>query len=627
MTKRCFASVTATALVALLPALASAQDFDLGTIIVSGGFTPVDAARYGRSVSVVTGEDLEDRGITTVQNALRVVPGLSVHSSGASYTQVRIRGAESNHTLILIDGVEAAGGDGEYILTGLETANIERIEVLRGPQSVFYGSNASAGVVNIITKSGGDGTRYGGAVEYGNGWSANAHVSTRGDRGGLSFTLSRTDDEGWDYSNDGGEKDGIRRTSLGLKGDWAATDQLTFGIVARTSDEDYDFDESSFSATNADNLINDDTTKMTDREERQLQLWAEFDAMGGQMMHRVSAERTDFYQIAEAGTFNEYEIDMVTEVLKYQLSYGLDGQPVDAANHVLTAMLEWQRDESVSNATYLRESVSAAAEYRASLDNGLDLQLGARFDDNKQFANHWTWNAGLSYGFDNGVRVHASAGAGVVNPSYLQLFGNPVWAYVGNPDLLPEENRGFDIGVEVPFANGRGLVDVTLFREALKNEISTVYDPATFSTTYFNQTGNSDRQGVELSANLQATDVLDLRLGYTWLDATNPDGSVEVRRPKHELSLGATLEVLDGRGAISADLRHVSGNYATQFWGGFSTAKLPEITTLDLSGRYDLTDSVALTARVTNLLDDRNSEAWGYAAQGRTFYVGLRSDW
>ena len=113
--------------------LAAQEIFHLGEIIVSGGLSPIEADALARSSSVVTAQQIEDRGIATVQDALRALPGVSVNGSSNTFTQVRIRGGEANHTLILIDGIEAAGGDGEYILSGLETSNIERIEVLRGP--------------------------------------------------------------------------------------------------------------------------------------------------------------------------------------------------------------------------------------------------------------------------------------------------------------------------------------------------------------------------------------------------------------------------------------------------------------------------------------------------------------
>lgn len=137
-------ATVATAPLLALPA--TAQDaFDLGEIIISGGLSPIDAARYGRAASVVTAQDIQARGITTVQDALRALPGVSVSNSGASLGTVRIRGGESSHTLVLIDGIPAASG-GAYSFSGLETANIDRIEVLRGPQSAIYGARAVTGV-------------------------------------------------------------------------------------------------------------------------------------------------------------------------------------------------------------------------------------------------------------------------------------------------------------------------------------------------------------------------------------------------------------------------------------------------------------------------------------------------
>ena len=206
--------LASVAIFSSLTTTAFAQDtFDLGEIIVSGGLSPIETARYGGAASVITAQDIEDRGITNVQDALRTLPGVSVNGSSNTFTQVRIRGGEANHTLILIDGVEAAGGDGEYILRGLETANIARIELLRGPQSVFYGANASAGVINIITDKGEEGTTARTTLEVGDATTATAFVAQRNARGGISLSLSRTDDEGYDQSGDGGEKDGLERNT------------------------------------------------------------------------------------------------------------------------------------------------------------------------------------------------------------------------------------------------------------------------------------------------------------------------------------------------------------------------------------------------------------------------------
>jgi vitamin B12 transporter len=603
----------------LTPALAQ-ETFDLGEIIISGGLSPIAADALGRSVSVVTAQTIEDRGITTVQDALRALPGVSVNGTSISDMQVRIRGGEASHTLILIDGIEAAGGDGSYSLSGLETANVERIEVLRGPQSVYYGANASAGVINIITRKGAVGQIYKTSLEVGAATTATAFISRRDARGGLSFSLAHTNDRGYDQSGDGGEKDGLERTTAILSGDYLVTDDFKLGFTLRRAKEEYDFDGTGFSATDADGYVVDDPTQFSNADELTAGIYAEYAMLEGRLTHRLSYEKTENKTSFNGGARTSRQ----TEALKYRLSFGLDGRAVADADHLLNLLVEDETDSSTSNPLFVRDTTSVALEYRGSFD-GLDVQAGARFDDNASFDDATTWNLGLSYQIpDTGLRLHASAGTGVVNPSYFELYAT-TFGYTGNPNLAPERNRSFDLGAEVTVLEGRGLIDVTYFNETLTDEITDVSTgPGTFS--FENQLGESDREGIEVSGTMQATDALAVRLAYTYIDAKNPNGSVETRRPRHELALGATLDTFAGRGSVSADLRHVAGNFDTQFWGAFATAELPAITTLDVSARYALTDTLTLNGRITNLLDDDAVNIWGYASRGRAAYVGISAN-
>ncbi|MBR9862209.1 MAG: TonB-dependent receptor [Rhodobacteraceae bacterium] len=598
---------------------ASAQDvFDLGEIIVSGGLSPIEADALGRAASVVTAQQIEERGIATVQDALRALPGVSVNGSSNTFTQVRIRGGEANHTLILIDGIEAAGGDGEYILSGLETANIERIEVLRGPQSVYYGSNASAGVINIITRKGETGDTYSTTLEVGDATTATAFVSRRNERGGLSFSFSHTDDRGYDQSGDGGEKDGLERTTAILSGDYLVTNDLTLGFTMRRAEEEYDTDPSPFGAVDADSYVVDDPTTGATRDEWTAGIYAEYAMMDGRLTHRLSFEKTEYESTFNGGAPTTTD----SEALKYRLSFGLDGRAVADADHLLNLLLENEKDSSSSNPLFGRETTSVALEYRGSFANGLDVQAGARFDDNDVFEDATTWNVGLSYRIpDTGVRLHASAGTGIVNPSYFELYAD-AFGYTGNPNLSPERNKSLDIGAEFAVFDGRGRIDVTYFNETLTDEITPV-STGTGTFTYENQAGDSDRQGLEVSGTMQATDNLALRLGYTYIDSKNPNGSVEVRRPRHEFALGATLDAFGGRGTVSADIRNLSGNFDSQFFGTFATAELPAYTTVDVATRYKLTDTLTLNGRITNLFDDDAVDVWGFASRGRAAYVGI----
>lgn len=595
------------------------QAFALDDIVISGGLTPVEAEKYGRAASVLTAKEIESRGISNVQDALRAVPGVSVNGSSTSFTQVRIRGGETNHTLVLIDGIKAAGGDSEYNLSGLETANIERIEVLRGPQSVYYGSNASAGVINIITRKGETGSTASGSIEFGSGTTATAFFAHRNPRGGIALSLNSSHDAGYDQSGDGFEKDTLHRNSLALSGDVQATPDIKLGFTLRHSDETSDFDDTPWTAADEASYVTDDPTLFSDRKETSASVYGEYEAMGGRLTQRLAFETTRHSSAQNGATAT----DTTSRAAKYRLSYGIDGAAA-TAGHLVNLLLEAQDDSSTSNAQYDRRSKSLALEYRGQFDNGLNLQAGARYDDNDVFSNATTWTLGASYTLaQTGIRLHASAGTGVVNPSYFELYADN-YGYTGNPNLKPEENRSFDLGATFPIFGDRGTIDVTYFNETLTGEIS-VTSTAPGAYTYINEAGDSDRQGIEINAALQATDTLDLRFAYTYIDARNANDTVEIRRPRNEASLGMTSQAFGGRGSISADLRHVSGNYDTQYWIGGTTAKLPAYTTLDLSAQYELTDQVALNGRITNLFNTETSDVWGYANRGRAIYAGLNA--
>lgn len=620
---------TAALFAALTPFAGIAQNADanmfitLDEVVISGGLSPIAADAYGSAYTVLTAEEIAERGVRTVQDALREVPGLAINSTGAGFTQLRIRGAEANHALVLIDGVPVSGGHDEYIFSGLETANIDRIEVLRGPQSVFYGSSASAGVVNIITRKGNLGTEYGGSVEVGNGHAASAWVTHRTAGGGLSFNASNRDDKGYNQSFTGDEKDGIRRRTMSLGGDWQATEDLQLGFVLRHSNEDYDYDASNWTPTGNDDYLEDSDDRL-DRRETLGAVWAEYTMLGGRMMHRLEYHDSIYRQSRNSDAFTRGE----TKALKYRLSYALDGQVLAQADHMLNLMLERTEDRHDSAPDADRANNSVAIEYRGSFDHGIDLQAGLRHDNFNRFDDFTSWNLGVSWKIENTpLRIHASGGRGLVEPSYAELYSDSSYV-LGNPDLIPERNTGFDIGIEAAFDQGRGLIDLTYFNEKMADEITYIGQALPDGRgTYYNQSGDSKRQGVEVAGSYEFSDQFRMAVTYTYLDATEPDGKIEIRRPRHLMGLTARYFLPDGRGYVGADLRHVSGNYDTQWWGSYSNVELPAYTVFNISGGYDVTDNIRATARVTNLFDKDYMDSWGYATQGRTAYVGLEAKW
>lgn len=612
------------ALLLALPALpAAAQDvLTLNPVILSAGLAALPADAYGRAHTVITAEEIARKGYASVQDALRAVPGVAVAGAGNSYGQVRIRGGEANHTLVLIDGVKAAGGADEYIFSGLETSTIERIEILRGPQSATYGSNASAGVINIITRKAAPGTHYGLQAEAGSGASAAAQVSHRGERGGLSFQVFDRNDHAFDESGDGGEKDRLQRRGFVLSGDWQATEDLSFGATLRKADEFYRHDTINYAATSAADYIIDDTRPYSNRNETTGALWGELALREDQVIHRLQYENSVFKQGFDGGPMTRGE----TEALKYRLNVGLDGAPAATARHLGMVLVEREEDSSSAAPDYDRGMTSVALEYRAFLDNGFDLQAGLRYDDNERFADFTSFSLGLSWRIGAGPwRLHASGGRGSVNPSFYQLFANDVFT-LGNPGLTPERNAGFDLGAEYAFA--RGTLDVTYFNEELTDEIVYVPGGTDGRFTYANRPGASPREGVEVTGRWEATDTLALGLTYTYLDARTPDGGVETRRPRNEFGLTATQTFRDGRIGLSGEVRRVTGSYDTEFWDPAApVARLPDYTLVNIAGSYAINDNLRLTARVANLFDADYHEVWGYATRGRTAYVGVAANW
>lgn len=630
----------------ILATPAAAQDpYDLGTLVFSGGLTPVEAEEYGRAGTVLTEEDIEDRGSSHAVDLIRSLPGVSVSRTGSvgGLTQVRMRGHEGNHTLVLIDGVEVASpSQGEYDFSGLLSADIERIEVLRGPQSSLYGSNAIGGVISITTKRATEPGFNGRAgLEFGTDGTAQVSLALRqrSEKLALSFSATRRDTGGYDVSGLNGEDDGDINETYNLNAQYFATDTLTFGGTLRHVRSESDLDSQIYTAlTPAGQILADDLSG-SETAETFGSVYAELDTFGGRFRNRLDLSFADIQTERFNGTGAQSGDQSETrQKISYKGSLALDGGSVDTAGHVLTLAAEWERETFVNNnpafvfapsqlIKQTREQTALVAEYQGNLTDSLDVQASVRHDFNDEFKDFTTYAMGLSYRLPNQTtRVHTSYGTGVQNPTMFEQFGFSN-NFIGNPNLEPEQSEGWDIGVEQQFLGGRGLIDITYFDYELTDEISSTVDPATGSLTPFNQLGKSDRKGVEIGASWQVNPRLDLGLNYTWLDAENPNGSTEVRRPEHEVLLQVGYNFPDDRTRFTMDVQHVSNNVDLFFPPSFISVPvtLPDYTLANIGLRHQLTDSVEIYSRIENLTDETYQEVLGVETQGRTAFFGLNA--
>lgn len=641
-----FATVSAIALAAPAVFAQSAQQpILLDDVVVSGGLTPIAADAYGRANSVVTAEEIERRQLREVSEVLRALPGVAVSRTGAGggTTEVRIRGSEANHVLVLIDGVEvAAPQNGAFDFGGLLAADIERVEVLRGPQSALYGSNATAGVISITTKKGERGAfRYGATVEGGTNESGDVTAYMRGgtERIDASFSVAARRDGGFDVSQDpNGRDDEDENITMNLRVNADVAEDARVGGSFRFTDRESDFDQFNFGAANRAGLVTESDDYLQQREIF-ASLHAEFDGFGGALVHGPRGEFTsvlsDIFAAGAAASSTRGE----RLGLGYQGTIALDGAPVAASDHTLTLLGEFEHEEFENRdpalvfdpsqlGTQERDLFGLAAEYRGRIIDGLDVQLSVRHDFNDAFEDATTYSAGVSYMVaTTGARLHASVGRGVTNPNFFEQFGFIPATFIGNPNLTPEENFGWDVGVEQTFLNGRAVIDVTYFNEKLDNEIVTNFDPVSFVSSPANAAGKSDRQGVEVTGTVEPVDGLTLAASYTYTDAEDAFGVREVRRPEHEGSFRVDYVFLDGRANIGGDVRFVLDNFDTDFTAasfGAGQVKLDDYAVFGLHGAYRFSENAEAYARIENLTDEDYVEVDGFATRGLTGFAGVR---
>lgn len=613
---------------------ARAQDpILLDPIILSGGLTPFAADGFSRAYTVLTGDEIEARGFATVQDALRSVPGVSVASTGETLTGVRIRGGESNHVLVLIDGVEAnSPGSGDYGFSGMLAADIERIEILRGPQSAIHGPNAASGVISITTRQATQpGLSHGGGVEFGgqNTRAANAFVRAAGERGSLGFSAAIRHTDGDDTSRTtGGDRDFNDRETVIVDGSYELGDGVTTGFTLRRSWQKFGYDESISDADNTpdDYVVDADLT--ADREETYGTLWFEAEAIGGRLLNRLamSGMNQDTDHFRESAP--DYGDASRRRSLRYTATWAIDGTDARNAAQKLNFAVGKQRETYVNysfygSGDYKRDMTSLALEYQGTFDNGTSIQAGLRRDLNDVFRDATSWNVAASWQLpDRDLRLRSAVGRATVNPDMFQQFGYS-GDYRGNPDLTPETSLGYEIGTDLGVAGGKSTIGATLFHSKIEDMISGA------GNTSVNLPGTSTRKGFELTADIQLNDTVRLGADYTYLDAKREDGTIISRAPRHEFHLRAEASFAQDRGAVSAELRHVAGNYDAEWFRSYTppTSRLPDFTTVNLATHYDLTDQVRLSGRVVNLFDKDYSEAWGYYGQGRTAYVGLQARW
>jgi vitamin B12 transporter len=614
----------------LLAAAAAAAE---GDIVVTASLEPVPVEESIASATVFDEKRIEALGLPLVADLARLAPGLSVAASGAqgSLTQIRIRGAEANHTLLFVDGIAfndpASGNEARF--EAFAADGLARIEVIRGPQSALWGSEALGGVVALEGPDPLAGTSLRASGEYGSRDFSRAHVAATlgGEEAGLAASVTRLHSDGIDiFGGGGGDRDGFGNLAASLKGVARLGSDGEIGAVGH-----YISARSEFDGTPPPLFVRADTLDSSRAELGAARIWTRLGLaedspwsveLDGQYLH--SSNRN----FNAAAPLNRTLADRLRIGGKIIRRFAAAG-----ARHSLIAAAEREDesfaalDQAVFFAPDQRRSRGRTAyvgEWRAAWGRTFVADLAVRRDDFNRFKDATTLRAGLAARPIEPVSVHIAYGEGIAQPTFFDLYGFDPTSFIGNPALTPETSRGYEAGIA--WEGKRLDVGVTAFSNRLGGEI--VEDFSVFPFTVRNAPGKSRRRGFEASAKLRPLAGLRLDANYTFLDARDRRAgagprAAEPRRPKHSASLAADWE--SGRFVLGGSLAYVGKRRDSDF-DAFPAipVALDAYVLANLRIGYRLSKSIELFGRIENAADADYEDVFGYNSPGRSVYAGLR---
>ncbi|MBN6065484.1 TonB-dependent receptor [Aggregatibacter actinomycetemcomitans] len=634
-----------TAILFSLPAVAFADETEkteLSPIHVYSAYaTPVNQDQTASSVTVLTEKDFAQRNATYVSDVLKTVPGVAISASGGrgTLTNVYLRGADANHTAVIIDGVKVNPVSGYgFDFGGLSLSNIDRIEVLRGEQSALWGSDAMGGVIYITTKSGlykdkpfnvdfdfgaGSHRTFDGSATvsgYNDGFYYALHgdsYRTRGISALSKNTFNYTAEDGTLVSVGGAkEKDKFHRDNTSLRFGY---DDNQKGIELLSSH--------SSQTAHFDNSLTDENGHYTRTRETLFKLGGYWGNAQDLFKHKASIShiKTDSDTTGMASAYDAKKLNA-----NYQLDINFDREgPITQG---LSLLGEYQKNTYnssyfLTNEKKLTEK-SIATEYRLFSEQDHSLALSGRYINSSEYDNSFTGRISGAYRLSPNFKTHASFGSAVQNPTITEYFGYN-GSYIGNPNLKPEKSRGGDIGLLIETADKSHSLDVTYFSRRVQNFISTEYQgnwPNIVSRA-INLDGKSKIKGVEVAYNGKLTDELTAYANYTYTQTKDSQGMQLARRPKHTANAGLAYQITEKLGSdanVSYVGKRMDNYYESVPPYATRKVKLPSYTLVNLGVNYQLLPNLNIYANLNNVFDKKYENVLGYGQDGRNVYVGLK---
>ena len=596
-------------------------------------------SQIGSSISVITEEQIRSSGQTTLLGVLRSagVPGIDFAQNGnpGSVTSGFIRGANSSHTKVMMDGIpinDPSSPTRNFDFGSFSLDNVERVEIIRGPQSTLFGSDAIGGVVNIITKRGKGpaqfrSTSMGGTFGT---WQQSLGVSGGTDKYYYSLSGSYLQSDGFsaaDKRNGNREHDGFKNGNLGFRGGYIFNEYVDFDVVYRYQKARIDIDDN-FNAVPGGpggslGFIVADSNHINALESNTLRPQVRVLLFDGALEQKAGFNYINYNRDAPGG-FTPF-FNGETRKFDYQANAKL----FELENFKNTATLgveyldERSSTVSVPNASQFARSIYVQDQF--ALWDRWFTTVGGRHDDYSIAGVADTYRVTTRYQLkETYTAFHGTLGTGFRAPSLAEYFG-----FGGNTGLRPEQSKGWDVGVEQAFdSERRFVVDGTYFRNDFNNLIN--FAPAPGFPFGRNQNVDLARTtGVELTANWQLFDDTALTATYTHTDAIDATTNLRLlRRPPNKYSLGVSQFFLDRKANLSANLRWVDfrddfGPYSDPVTFAPIRTRLSPYSVANLQAYYDWKPSVRFFGRIDNAFDQKYQEAFGFATPRFSVYAGV----
>ena len=615
-------------------------------VVVTADREPEPISRTGSSISVVKGETLATSNPGSLVDALRTVPGLDISESGGpgSTTNIRLRGANTGQTLVMIDGIRindptAASGDFDFAM--FAPSAIERIEVLKGPQSALYGSDAMGGVVNIITKKGTGPAQFNVRTEAGSYGTVSTTGSMIGSQGPWSyaFTGGGQSSEGFsrygyripaiEAKNPNLESDGFSRLGgsarIGYDADGV---RVETGILSTLTRSNYDASGADAPFFKARRLLDQVWTK------------ASVDTLDGRWTHSLNMFETQAvrsfselsYPLKTSSTITDYTGNSVGAEYQSTLRMGTLGSLIYGAKTQHETADIFQTKFVPTIAAYVpqvrgkQDTNSLFGLWQLPIGERLIFTIGGRVDDVVNVSRFETWRATAAYMIsETGTKLHASAGTGAKAPTLFQLYSVNQGA-----SLAPEQSFGYDAGIDQSLFNGRATVSLTGFSNKFSNLIDFVSVGPGVSCPVVNPLGcyfnvsRAETNGLEVGSNIDILPgLVKFNAAYTYLHAVDlATGLVLARRPKNLARFALTITPTD-RWLIEPRVLTVSKRFSS----AGQTSQVDAYTRVDLYTEYKIDKNWKVFARGENILNKHYQEVFNFGTTGPAAYAGFNATW